>query len=112
MTAKTGDLKEALRYLKDSLRMMQSLHGDIDHPEIAATLARLGHVTALTGDLKEGLWYLKDGLRMQLSWLGLSSFGQLCFFMSFFMVAFVTGRILPARAGGIILVASIWWLSR
>ncbi|CAK9083377.1 unnamed protein product [Durusdinium trenchii] len=65
--AQTGDLKEALRYLKESLRMKRSLHGDGDHPGVAATLHELGDVTAQTGDLKEALHYLKESLRMKRS---------------------------------------------
>ena len=58
VTAQTGDLKEALRYLKEDLRMKQSLHGDGDNPVIATTLHELGKVTVQTGDLKRRLRYL------------------------------------------------------
>ena len=65
VTAQTGDMKEALQYLKESLRIQQSLHGDGDHPAIAMTLHELAKVTAQTGDWKEALRYLKESLRME-----------------------------------------------
>ena len=42
--AQTGDLKQAMRYLQESLQMQRSLHGDGDHPGIAVTLHELGDV--------------------------------------------------------------------
>ena len=60
VTAQTGDMKEALQYLKESLRIQQSLHGDGDHPAIAMTLHELGKVTAQTGDLENTLQLLQS----------------------------------------------------
>jgi len=63
----TGDLKQAMRYLHESLRMKRSLHGDGDHRGIAVTLYQLGEVSAQTGDLEQAMWYLQESLRMQRS---------------------------------------------
>ena len=60
VTAQTGDMKEALQYLKESLRIQQSLHGHGDHPAIAMTLHELGKVTAQTGDLENTLQLLQS----------------------------------------------------
>ena len=64
VTGRQGHHTEAMEYLQESLRMQQSLHGDVDHPGIASTLHQIGHVTAQTGDLKEALRFLKESLRM------------------------------------------------
>ena len=47
-----GDVKRAKQQLEESLRMERSLHGDKDHPSIAATLHLLGVVSHKAGDLE------------------------------------------------------------
>jgi len=48
-----GDLPEAKQHLEESLRINRSLHGDRDHPGIAATLHELGRMSLAAGDLPE-----------------------------------------------------------
>ena len=47
--------------------MNRSLHGDRDHPDIAATLHVLGGVRQAAGDLPEAKRYLEESLRMKRS---------------------------------------------
>eukprot|EP00435_Cladocopium_sp_Y103_P072895 s266_g41.t1 len=67
LSQQTGDLKEGIKFLQESLKMQRSVHGDRDHPGIAATLQKLGDLSAQNGDLKEGIKFLQESLQMQRS---------------------------------------------
>ena len=47
--------------------MKRSLHGDRDHPEIAAILYALGQVSLQAGDLQQAKQHLDESLRMKRS---------------------------------------------
>ena len=44
--------------------MNRSLHGDRDHPDIAATLDVLGALSRQAGDLNQAKQYFYESLRM------------------------------------------------
>ena len=67
MSLQAGDLKQAKQHLDESLRMKRSLHGDRDHPDIAAILHALGQVSLQAGDLKQAKQHLDESLRMKRS---------------------------------------------
>ena len=50
--------------------MDRSLHGDRDHPGIAATLHELGAVSQAAGDLPEAKQHLEESLQMERSLYG------------------------------------------
>ena len=47
--------------------MERSLHGDRDHPDIAAILDALGQVSLEAGDLNQAMQHLDESLRMKRS---------------------------------------------
>ena len=53
VSRQAGDLQQAKQHFDESLRMARSLHGDRDHPGIAATLHALGQVRRQAGDLQQ-----------------------------------------------------------
>ena len=50
--------------LEESLRMMRSLLGDTDHPNMAATLSALGKLYLQAGDIAKAKENLEESLRM------------------------------------------------
>ena len=70
MSRKAGDLKQAKQHYDESLRMARSLHGDRDHPDIAATLHQRGIVSHQAGDLKQAKQHYDESLRMKRSLYG------------------------------------------
>ena len=67
VSLQAGDLKQAKQHLDESLRMERSLHGDKDHPDIAAILDALGQVSVQAGDLKQAKQHLDESLRVERS---------------------------------------------
>ena len=57
----------AKQHLEKSLRMKRSLHGDRDHPGIAATLHALGQLSRQAGNLAAAKQHLEKSLRMKRS---------------------------------------------
>ena len=70
LTAQSGDLKQGIQFLQESLQMQRSLLGDRDHPVIATTLHKLADLTAQSGDLKTSVEMFQESLRMQQSLQG------------------------------------------
>ena len=60
----------AKQHLEESLRMQRSMHGDRDHPKIANTLQALGRLSRQAGDLPAAKQHLEESLRMQRSMHG------------------------------------------
>ena len=56
---------QAKQHFDESSRMERSLHGDRDHPDIAAILHALGLVSQQTGDLKQAKQHFDKSLRME-----------------------------------------------
>ena len=62
-----GNLKQAKRWLDESLQIEFSFHGDKDHPGTASTLCELGRLSLKAGNLQQAKQQLEESLRMQRS---------------------------------------------
>eukprot|EP00435_Cladocopium_sp_Y103_P014106 s214_g3.t1 len=62
---KAGDFPRARQQLEESLAMMRSVHGNMDHLAMAVTLRALGQVSLLAGDLEHAKQKLEESLEMK-----------------------------------------------
>ena len=62
LSLQAGDLPLAKQHLEESLRMERSLHGDRDHPGIAAALHKLGVLSLQAKDLPAAKQHLEESL--------------------------------------------------